>query len=184
MHISHFIKQKSYEHVVHVLRRHPFTFIPTALLFIALLAIPVVLYVLINPIYGEFFSGPNIYPLMVLGGSVYYLSIYLFFYAHFIDFYLDLWIVTNDRIIDNEQHGLFHHTTTELELHNIQDVTSQTTGILGTFFKYGDVTIKTASVTTNIVFRQIPNPEKIREELIHLADEDRKYHNTPVNKNP
>lgn len=184
MHISKFIKQKSYEHVVYVLRRHPITFIPTVALFTALLLVPVVLYILIKPIYGDFFSGPNVYPIIVLGGSVYYLSIYLFFYAYFIDFYLDLWIVTNDRVIDNEQHGLFHHTTTELELHNIQDVTSQISGILGTFFKYGDVTIKTASVTTNIVFRQIPYPEKIREELIHLADEDRKYHNTPQNKIP
>jgi len=115
---------------------------------------------------------------MILGGSVYYLSIYLFFYAYFIDFYLDVWIITNDRIIDNEQHGLFHHTTTELELHNIQDVTSQTAGIIGTFFKFGDVTIKTSSVTTTIVFRQIPNPSKIRAELIKLADEDRKHHRT------
>ncbi len=178
MRIQRFVKLKEYEQIVYILRRHPLTFIPTAVLFIALLLIPVILYTLIRPVYGDFFSGPNVYPLMILGGSVYYLSIYLFFYAYFIDFYLDVWIITNDRIIDNEQHGLFHHTTTELELHNIQDVTSQTAGIIGTFFKFGDVTIKTSSVTTTIVFRQIPNPSKIRAELIKLADEDRKHHRT------
>jgi membrane protein YdbS with pleckstrin-like domain len=182
MRLERFIKQKSYEKVIYVLRRHPITFIPTAALFIALFAIPLVLYVLIKPIYTDFFSAEQIYPLLVLGTSVYYLSIYLFFYGHFIDFYLDFWIVTNDRIIDNEQHGLFHHTTTELELHNIQDVTSQTKGIIGTFFKFGDVTIKTSSVTTSIVFRQIAQPAKIREALIQLADADRKHHNNPEKK--
>jgi hypothetical protein len=179
MHISHFIKQKSYEQIVHVLRRHPITFIPTILLFIALLAIPIILYTITKNAFPDFVSNTQMYPLFVLGGSIYYLSTYLFFYAHFIDYYLDIWIVTNDRIIDNEQHGLFHRTTTELELHSIEDVTSQVSGILGTFFKYGDLTIKTSSVTTTIVFRQIPNPEKIRGELIHRADEDRRYHNIP-----
>ncbi len=90
-----------------------------------------------------------------------------------------MWIVTNDRIIDTEQHGLFHRTTTELELHSIEDVTSHIGGIFGTFFKYGDVTIKTSSVTTTIVFRQIPHPEKVRGDLIRLAEEDRKFHHIP-----
>lgn len=177
MHISHFIKLKSYEQLVRVLRRHPVTFIPTVILFIILFAIPIVLYLITKNAFPDFVGSAQMYPLFVLGGSIYYLSAYLFFYAHFIDYYLDVWIVTNDRIIDNEQHGLFHRTTTELELHSIEDVTSQVSGIFGTIFKYGDLTIKTSSVTTTIVFRQIPQPEKIRGELIHLADEDRKYHN-------
>ncbi len=176
MNISHFIKQKKYEHVIHVLRRHPITFIPTILLFVALFGIPVILYLVTKHSFPDVVTNNQLYPLFVLGGSTYYLSTYLFLYAHFIDYYLDIWIVTNDRIIDNEQHGLFHRTTTELELHSIEDVTSQVSGILGTLFRYGDLTIKTSSVTTTIVFKQIPNPEKIREELIRLADEDRKYH--------
>lgn len=180
MHVSHFIKQKSYEHVIHVLRRHPVTFIPTILLFIILFTIPVILYMIAKHAFPDFITSTQMYPLFVLGGSIYYLSTYLFLYAHFIDYYLDIWIVTNDRIIDNEQHGLFHRTTTELELHSIEDVTSQVTGIWGTLFKFGDLTIKTSSVTTTIVFRQIPHPEKIRGELIQLADEDRKYHNIPT----
>ncbi|MBP9731969.1 MAG: PH domain-containing protein [Candidatus Magasanikbacteria bacterium] len=177
MHLSRFIKQKSYERIIHVLRRHPITFVPTIMLFIALFAIPVVLYLIAAKNFPDVVTNAQIYPLLVLGGSTYYLSIYLFFYAHFIDYYLDIWIVTNDRVIDNEQHGLFHRTTTELELYNIQDVTSQVTGIVGTFFKFGNVTLKTSSVNTNIVFRDVPHPENIRKELIILADEDRKFHN-------
>lgn len=184
MHISHFIKQKNYEKIIHILRRHPITFVPTILLFITLFAIPIVLYMIIKNAFPDFVSGTQMYPLFALGGSIYYLSTYLFLYAHFIDYYLDIWIVTNDRIIDNEQHGLFHRTTTELELHSIEDVTSQVSGILGTVFKYGDLTIKTSSVTTTIVFRQIPHPEKIRGELIRLADEDRKYHDISTTPKP
>lgn len=176
MHISKFIRQKSYEHVVYILRRHPFTFIPTLLLFLVLWIIPIVLFLIARHMYPDSVIDSQIYPLIVLGGSLYYLSTYLFFYAQFIDYYLDIWIVTNDRIVDVEQHGLFHKITTELDLYRIQDITTQTRGVWGTFFKYGDVTITTASTTSSIVFRQVPHPDKVREDLIQLADEDRKYH--------
>lgn len=152
------------------------TFLPTALFFVILLLVPIGVYAMAHNVFPDFVNNPQIRPLIVLGGSVYYLSIYSFFYGLFIDYYLDIWVVTNDRIIDTEQHGLFHRSTTELELFRIQDVTARVKGVFATFFKYGDLTVKTASGTQTIVFHQIPQPQKIREELIKLAREDRKYH--------
>lgn len=183
MKINKFIRQKSYEHIVYILRRHPLTFLPTVFLFLVLWIIPVVLFLMGQNLYPDFFAESQIHPLIVLGGSTYYLSTFLFFYAQFIDYYLDIWIVTNDRIVDVEQHGLFHKTTTELDLFRIQDITTQVQGIYETFFKYGDVTITTASTTSSIVFRKIPHPDKVREDLIQLADEDRKYHQSDINNN-
>ena len=36
-----------------------------------------------------------------------------------------MWIITNDRILDIEQHGLFARTVSELRLHRVQDVTAE-----------------------------------------------------------
>ena len=179
MHLSQVIKQKPYEQIVHHLRRHPITFLPVIGLFLILLLVPAVLYFLVTSLFPVLLDGPILYPTAVLGSSLYYLSVYLFFYGQFIDYYLDLWIVTNDRIIDMEQHGLFRRTSTELDLFRIQDVTANITGVFGTLFDYGDVVIKTASSNLNIVFRNVPNPNQIREDLVHLADEDRRYHYDP-----
>ena len=176
MHLSTLIKQKSYEHIEYVLRRHPLTFIPIAALFLVLLLVPPALYFLIQNIFPELLNGPVLYPTAVFIASVYYLSTYLFFYSHFIDYYLDLWIVTNDRIIDIEQFGLFHRSVTELDLFRIQDVTTHVLGFFPTVFHYGDVVITTASQNANIVFRNVPQPDHIRQELIRLADGDRRYH--------
>jgi len=44
MQISHLIKQKSYERVEFLLRRHYITFVPTIILFIVLGLIPGVVY--------------------------------------------------------------------------------------------------------------------------------------------
>lgn len=176
MSVSDIIKKKDYEKVIFVLHRHPITFIPILFLFIVLLLVPVAVYFLINSLYPVLLLKAPIFQIGVLLGSIYYLSIYLFFYAQFIDFYLDIWIVTNDRIVDIEQHNLFSRVITEVDLFRIQDVTTNVRGMFPTIFKYGVVDIKTASINTNIQFKNVPNPNFIREQLIKLADEDRKYH--------
>jgi len=176
MNLASLIKQKKYEKVVFLFRRHPITFIPILALFLVLMSVPAALYFLISSIFPDFINNPIFYPLAVLLASVYYLSIYLFFYAMFVDYYLDLWIVTNDRIVDIEQNGLFSRTISELDLFRIQDVTTEVHGFFSTLFRYGDLHVKTASANINIVFRNIPNPNKAREALIVMADEDRRFH--------
>lgn len=176
MHLSELIRQKSYERIEYLLRRHPITFISTAFLFVVLFSVPIVLYLMIQNLFPTLFDDMAAYALVVLLGSVYYLSTYLFFYAGFLDFYLDMWIVTNDRIIDIEQFGLFARTTTELDLYRIQDVTVHMNGLFPTFLNYGDILVKTASSNMDIIFKSVKHPNDVRERLIKLSDADRKYH--------
>jgi len=177
MQIESVIKQKSYERIVFKLHRHPLTFIPIIALFLFMLLVPVVVYNLIDSLYPTLFvSGTPLYAFSVLLGSTYYLLSYVFFYVRFIDYYLDMWVVTNDRIVDIEQHGLFNRVITELDLFRIQDVTANVSGVFGTLFRFGDLVITTASANTHIVFKNIPRPNLIREELIQLADNDRQFH--------
>lgn len=176
MGVSNIIKQKDYEKVVFVLHRHPLTFIPTIFLFVILMVVPVILYLMLNNLFPQTLSNTEVHTSFILFSSIYYLSTYLFFYGRFIDFYLDMWIVTNDRIVDIEQHSLFHREITELDLYRIQDTTATVKGVFSTIFQYGDVNIKTASTNTRIIFKNIPHANHIREQLIKLADEDRKYH--------
>lgn len=176
MAIPDLIKQKPYEKIEYVLRRHPLTFVPNVILFLVLMAVPVIVFLLINNLYPDMFLGDIPFVLGVLLASIFYLSIYLFFYAQFVDYYLDIWIVTNDRIIDTEQKGLFSRSTTELDLYRIQDVTANTEGMFKTLFHYGDVTVSTASNNTQIIFKDVLNPNEIRERLVRMSDEDRIVH--------
>ncbi len=176
--ISNLIKQKSYEKINYLLRRHAITFAPTLILFLALIAVPPGLYFLINSMFPSIMAGQVLYPLAILVASIYYLSLYIFFYAQFIDFYLDLWIITNDRVVDIEQMGLFSRTISELDLHRIQDVTVEIHGFFPTLFHYGNITVKTASSGSHFVFHHIHNPNEIRQALIRLAEEDRKHHHS------
>ena len=174
MHLSYFVHAKLNERVIHTLRRHWLTFIPSILLFLIMVIVPIVVYFLIQKMFPDLLSGSVAYPILVLFASTYALFSLLFLYGHFIDFHLDLWIITNERVIDIEQKGLFDRTISELELENIQDATSVVKGFWGTIFHYGDLVVATASSTSTIIFHDIPNPTFVRQELIRLADNDKK----------
>lgn len=176
MHLEHLIRQKSYEHPVFILRRHPFVFLRWVAIFVLLAALPYIVFRTYTYFYPLAFAGPYARPLFVLGTSVYYLWIWLFFFSQFIDYYLDVWVVTNDRIVNIEQKGLFARTISELDLYKIQDVTSDVKGMIPTFFNYGNVHIQTAGTMTRFVFEQVPGPHDIRKKIVDLIENDRKYH--------
>jgi uncharacterized membrane protein YdbT with pleckstrin-like domain len=176
MYIGHVIKQKPYEKIEYLLHRHPFTFIPMVLLFLILMAAPFGLYSLLTNLYPDLFNNEIYFVLGVLFASVYYLSIFLFAYGEFVDFYLDMWIVTNDRIVDVEQEGLFSRTTSELDLYRVQDVTVDIRGIFHTLLNYGNLTIKTASGNNDLIFHNISDPNDVRRAVIELSEHDRKFH--------
>ena len=176
MSIGKIFTLKSYEKKVFCLRRHVITFLPAILLYILALAIPVGI-----AIYFGLGNGKNILeadyaPLLILLGGVYLLAVTLFFFAYFVDFYLDVLFVTNDRLVDMEQNNLFARTVSEVDLYRIQDVTSEVKGVAAHIFNYGTLTIQTAGAKQQFKIHNIPDPHRLRQQILDLADADRKYH--------
>lgn len=176
MHLDHLIRQKSYEKLVFLLRRHILVMVGKFLGFILLAAVPIGVFVLISENVPTLLTGRISYPIVILGASIYYLYITLFFFTSFVDYYLDVWIVTNDRVVSIEQHGLFSRTIAELDLYKIQDVTSEVHGVIPTMFNFGSVHIQTAGAEARFVFEQIHKPDEIRKAIVDLVATDRKYH--------
>jgi hypothetical protein len=175
IYVKKFIAQKSYEKIIYFLRRDAIVFIKQLILFIFLLAIPVGLYFFFQNTFPSLFQNTVIYPLLLLLGSIYYLTVWIVAFTAFIDYYLDFWVVTNDRIINVEQR-LFSRTISELDLFKIQDVTGQSKGFLETMFDYGNVYVQTAGATERFNFEEVPGPREVASKIISLAEEDRKYH--------
>lgn len=176
MHLSGFIHQKSYEHIVRTVRRSFITFIPTILLTIVLLLVPVVLKLFLDKLFPDFLSTSSLLPLFFLFISLYYASIGIFFYSSFVIFYLDMLVITNDRLLDIEQRNLFARAIAEADLYQIQDVSSEVVGVFATLFNYGDLTIQTAGAVLKFKVHSVHNPDGLRQEILELAEEDRKFH--------
>lgn len=174
MHLAKFVKQKSNEQIEYILHRHPVTFLPEILLITLMVSIPFAIRFIINSMFPDLITpGTPVWVILVLFLSGYILVTLTFFYTQFVNFFLDFWVVTNDRIIDVEQKNLFARTISELGLVNIQDVTTEVHGFFATLFDYGDVIIKTASDNQNIIFENVPRPNKIRANLIDFSDREK-----------
>ena len=176
MRLPLFIRQKVYEQIVFKVRRSLFTLLPTVFGFLVLLTLPLVVRWLLGALFPGILDQPLIYPLAVLFASLYYLAVNLFFYSYFIDFYLDLLVVTNDRLIDIEQVGLFSRTVSEIDLYQVQDIISQVTGFVPSLLNYGTLTIQMAGPLGQVVVRDVPNPNGLRRAILDLAEKDRQHH--------
>lgn len=102
--------------------------------------------------------------------QVYTLFLTLSLFLIWAIYYLNIQIITNLRIVDIDQVGLFSHTTSELHIDKIEDVTSQTNGILGTLFNYGHVLVQTAGTIERFEFSDVPNPAAIEKLVLDLYE--------------
>lgn len=182
MNLIEFIHKKSYEKIIRTVRRDPITFVPYVLVFIILMLVPIGVFWLINTMFPDLFTSTALYTIAVLGASIFYLCLYLFYYSYFVAFYLDMWVVTNDRLIDVRQISLFAKSIAELDLYQIQDASSEVKGIFPSIFKYGDVTLQTAGSVPKFIIYNTPNPHELRQLILDLAAEDKRYHSSQAKK--
>lgn len=168
--LKHLPNQKNGEYGICVLRRHWFTFLLIIILYAALIFVPFFGILMIWSQLGEILQGPVSFPIFVMIISIYYLSLWTFLFHAFIDFYLDVWVVTNERIISIEQRGLFSRVISEQMLYRVQDATSEIHGLFPTLLKYGHLEVQTAGQEQRFEFKNVPNPDGI-VKLIHEESE-------------
>ena len=175
-------KPLPHEKIVLVLRRHWFIFFTRLSLNAILLLVPLPLFWFGNAYFKDFLSGAILFPLIVIFFTIYYLALWLIFYLAFIDLYLDVWIITNKRIINIEQFGLFSRSEAEHQLTVIQDVSTEVHGIFQTLLNFGDLTIQTAGESPKVTFKQIPEPYYAKKIISDMIDRMNKEPGTRVSK--
>ncbi len=158
------------------LRRHWITVVGMLLQLIIFLAVPAIIGSLLSYVGFPLFSDTFLTPLFAIMLSIYLLVVLLIIMTEFTDFYLDTWIVTSERIMNIEQQGLFSRVISEMHLNQVQDVTSETHGVLAFFLSYGDVHIQTAGKKQRFNFKGIDNPEIIKRKIITLVQNDKRRH--------
>ena len=107
----------------------------------------------------------------VIGALFWYLATFGFALESFIGWFFNIYIVTNERIVDIDFLYLLYKKFSEAELSKIQDIHYTSGGILATIFNYGDVVVETAGEAPNIIFESIPFPEKVVETIRELTEQ-------------
>lgn len=172
--LSHLPNPVPGEKLVFLLRRHPITMLPLAVVTSVLLASPLGVGWYIQNFLPELPQDQTTFLPLVLIGSIFFLFAWLFLFQYFMDYYLDTWIVTSRRIINIEQSGLFHRTMSELRLYRVQDVTASINGLWATMFNYGEVEVQTAGEKLRFTFEQVRHPNDVSKAILELSEIDRR----------
>lgn len=156
----------SSEKTLTLVYRHWFVLLLELFAFFLLIFPPFVLYYF-TAIYLANSGANNLFWFLT---SVYFLFWWLGLNYRITMYLLDTWIVTNHRILNNEQHGFFSRTLSEMSLAKIQDTSVRLLGAIPTFLNYGDLEIQTAGTETKFSFKQIPNPRGVKNLIMQAHD--------------
>lgn len=131
------------ETVLITLRRHWYVFVWPLAIFAALAVAPsLILLIAPGPLAAA--VAPAAQPVVRFALALYYLGLLTSVLVTWLAYYLDVWIITDHRIIDIEQYGLFHREISEIALDRVQNVTIEIPGFIPTVLNFGNLKIKTA----------------------------------------
>ena len=156
------------EEVKIVVRRHWASLINLVAFTLLMSILPIVLYFILDT-YIHLSQGA--FNLFVIGVGIYYMFVVNMFFIGWVDYYLDAAIITNERIIDIDQEGLFNRTVSEVNLTRVQDATGFCKGIMESFLDFGDVQVQTAGAAREFILEKIPKPYKIAKLIIDMQHE-------------
>lgn len=120
------------------------------------------------PIVEMVFSEYAIFILYFL--AVWWLLLWSFFFIIWTNYYLDIVVITNKRIIDIEQLGLFARDIVEVRIENIEDIKTAVIGFLPSLLDMGSLYIQTAGESREVIIKNIPNPHEVREVIAKCHD--------------
>lgn len=160
-----FETQEKGEKIVLLLRQHLATQLPVVFEVVFLLLLPVFIAPLASVLRIDFFSSLGAGQVFWIVLCWYWLVLGFTFYK-FIHWYFNVYILTNERIIDFDFNGILSSETAYANLNQIQDVSPKIVGFFGTLFHFGDVFIQTASERPEFEFVAIKKPDSVAERIL------------------
>ncbi|MFN8507986.1 MAG: hypothetical protein U0547_10530 [Dehalococcoidia bacterium] len=73
----------------------------------------------------------------------------------------DIWVVTDQRIVDSLKRHWFHHRMASADLVDIEDIAVDREGLLQTAFNFGNLRCQTAGEQPNFILAGIPKPSAV-----------------------
>jgi len=160
--------QDSDEVPILVLRAHPITQLPWIVNGFFLLLF----------IFGlNIFLPSYLKPYQIIFINFFGLSfVFSYFYFNFLNWFFNVGIVTNKRVLDIDFYGLIYKETTIAMLNKIEDITAKVGGFFSSFFDYGNLFIQTAGTEANIEFMNIPKPQEVAKIINQLLKNGKSNH--------
>jgi hypothetical protein len=155
---KYFDDQFDDEEVLFVFRKHPIV-MRRGLIFACLAVLLGTVPSLFKPEYSVYFIGL----LCGLGVGM------LVFLPSWIEWHFSVFILTNQRLIQITQKGLFHRSVIDMGLNQIQMVNYEVAGVQETVLGFGTIMMQT--FVGDLVIHEISHPAKIQKKILEILRE-------------
>jgi hypothetical protein len=160
-----FASQHREETVLLLLRRHPITQVPWILAAIVLALLPF----LFSSVGLLDFLPANFQLAATVG---WYLLIISFVLESFISWFYNVYIITDERVIDVDFVNLLYKNISSAKIDAIEDITTISGGVLSSVFNFGTIKIQTSAAVTEFEFEDVPQPAKVTAFLNDMMVEE------------
>lgn len=89
-------------------------------------------------------------------------------------YYLNLWILTNVRIVEITQHHFFDRQVSSVLVNRVQDVTTEVSGLLFSLLGIGNIHVQSAGTVDEFHMNGVGNPGMLRDLILAKVAEQSK----------
>ncbi len=165
------------EHTLKRVRKHWLFFVGQLIpyLFLAILPLLIPWFIsLAGPAFATFRGASALgTPLGLAVLGAWWLLIWSAAFNTFTRYFLNAWIITDQRIVEMQQRGFFNREVSSLLLGRIQDVTTETHGFVRSIFDIGTINVQTAGTVERFTMGNVPDPAQLRDLLLtHITNRE------------
>jgi len=157
------------ETVILEVRKHWIIFVGIALGFFMAGLFPLIVFTVLSifiPNALDFTLTDNDGALFLFFYTLWLLTLWILFFIDWTKYYLDVWFVTEKRIISIEQKFIFHREISNLRFDKIQDITVSVEGFISTMLDFGNIRVQTASEDNREFFiKTVRHPDNVRNVI-------------------
>lgn len=163
------------ETILRIVHRHFFSFVDDALSIVFFFALPLIFAIaMLYFVPSETVSA--IFPENANVGIIYValtgiLFAWMYGWWRWTDHFLNVIVVSNERIYEIKQRGFFRREVGSFGLDRIQNITTTQKGIIATALNFGDLYIETAGENENLNMLTVPNPSELKQFINELQDQ-------------
>lgn len=162
------------EHLLLFLRKHPITNFPWLFFSFTLLLVPILIAVLFTGS-GDIFSISFSYipqRFITVLFFFYYLIVMGYMVVGFITWFYNVSIVTKKHVVDIDFSDVVYRNVATTTIDRVQDAELIQTGVIRSFFNYGDVYVRTEGIHKNFDFLAVPKPAQVVNVLQELLESE------------
>lgn len=154
------------EVIVFIIRQAVITLVPRALQVLLMIVAPIFVILFLSSLNAEALNGAGATTLGIV--VFWYLFTLTLAYRYYLYWYYNVFIVTNQRVIDLDFDSLLSSNTSGTSNKNIEDVSVSQSNVFGNIFGFGDVAIQTAGAKREFELMNVPHPSIIQDAILDL----------------